>query len=105
VELPRFDGQFIVFAVSSRMLAEKAGQYSMRVHGSTFEAAGAPFPTLGLGRGQFAPNLDLLSGSPDLLDEKPLLRKGSSILSGKHFVWKAFKRVLRYGTVLFCAEN
>jgi hypothetical protein len=77
----------------------------MRVHRSTFEPAGAWFPTLGLGRRQFAPNLDLLSGSPDLLDEKPLLWKGSSVLSGKHFVWKAFKRVLRYGAVPFCAEN
>jgi hypothetical protein len=51
------------------------------------------------------PHLQLISGSLNLLDEKPFLRKSGSILSSEHLVWEPIERVLRNRTVLSSAEN
>jgi hypothetical protein len=52
-----------------------------------------------------SPHLQLISGSLNLLDEKPFLRKSGSILSSKHLVWEPIERVLRNRTVLFSARE
>jgi hypothetical protein len=54
---------------------------------------------------QFAPNLELSSGSLDLLDEKAFLGKGGSIFGSKHFVCESFERIPRHRAVFFGAEN